>query len=35
MRDDFGIDQDAVWAVVQKDLPDLKRKVERIVGEAG
>lgn len=28
----FGIDEEAVWSVVQKDLSDLKRKVERIVG---
>ena len=28
----FGIDQDAVWAVVEQDLPDLKRAVTAILG---
>jgi uncharacterized protein with HEPN domain len=27
----FGIDCDAVWAVVEKDLPELKHAVEAIV----
>ena len=27
----FDIDTDAVWAVVEKDLPDLKRNVARIL----
>ena len=31
----FGIDKDAVWAVVQQDLPDLKRKLLVITDEAG
>jgi uncharacterized protein with HEPN domain len=29
----FGIDQNAVWAVVVKDLPDLKKMLDRIVAE--
>ena len=28
----FGIDQDAVWAAVEQDLPDLKRAVTAILG---
>lgn len=31
----FGIDKDEVWVVVQRDLPDLKRKVEAILKELG
>jgi uncharacterized protein with HEPN domain len=27
----FGIDKNAVWAVVEKDLPELKRQVTRIL----
>ncbi len=27
----FGIDTDAVWAVVEKDLPDLKWNVQEIL----
>jgi len=30
----FGIDADVVWSVVERDLPDLKRKVEAILHEA-
>jgi len=28
----FGIDQEAVWAVVERDLPLLKQKVEKGIG---
>ncbi len=27
----FGIDRDVVWAVVDRDLPDLKTKIEAIL----
>jgi len=30
----FGIDLDAVWEVVVRDLPELKRKVLQIMGPA-
>ena len=30
----FGIDYEAVWAVVERDLPALKIKVERVLAEA-
>lgn len=29
----FGIDLEAVWAVVESDLPALKKKVQAIAGE--
>jgi uncharacterized protein with HEPN domain len=29
----FGLDYDAVWAVVEKDLPVLKQEVEEILAE--
>jgi uncharacterized protein with HEPN domain len=29
----FGIDLEAVWAVVESDLPELKQKVRNIAGE--
>lgn len=31
----FGVDRDAVWAVVEKNLPELKPSVEAILGELG
>ncbi len=31
----FGIDTEAVWSVVQHDLPDLKRSIEAILRELG
>ena len=31
----FGIDPDAVWAVVEHDLPDLKLNVQAILRELG
>jgi len=27
----FGLDVDAVWVVVERDLPDLKRRIEALV----
>jgi uncharacterized protein with HEPN domain len=35
MRDDhyFGIDVAAVWTVIERDLPDLKHKIEAILAE--
>lgn len=31
----FGIDTDAVWSVVERDLPQLKAKVRSILEEGG
>ena len=31
----FGIDPEEVWSVVERDLPDLKRKIEAILKEIG
>jgi uncharacterized protein with HEPN domain len=31
VHDYFRVDVDEVWATVERDLPDLKRKVEAIV----
>ena len=31
VHDYFGIDIEVVWAVVEHDLPDLKRKIEAIL----
>lgn len=31
VHDYFGIDCDAVWQVVEKDIPELKRRIEQIV----
>ena len=30
-RQYFGIDKDVVWAVVDRDLPDLQTKIETIL----
>ncbi|MFQ5532923.1 MAG: DUF86 domain-containing protein [Candidatus Methylomirabilales bacterium] len=35
VHDYFGIDLDIVWRVVERDLPDLKRKIEGILQEYG
>jgi uncharacterized protein with HEPN domain len=29
----FGIDLDVVWNVLQRDLPDLKQRVQRILAK--
>ncbi|MDL5503430.1 MAG: DUF86 domain-containing protein, partial [Candidatus Methanoperedens sp.] len=29
----FGVDLEVVWDTVEKDLPDLKKKVKKILGE--
>ena len=29
----FGVDLDVVWEIVKKDLPELKEKLEKILGE--
>jgi uncharacterized protein with HEPN domain len=29
----FGIDLDAVWSVVERDIPELKRNVQVILGQ--
>jgi uncharacterized protein with HEPN domain len=31
VHDYFGIDCDAVWQVVEKDIPDLKLRIDQIV----
>jgi len=31
----FGIDVDVVWAVVERDLPDLKLRIETLLREVG
>jgi uncharacterized protein with HEPN domain len=33
VHDYFGIDLEEVWTAVERDLPDLKRKVEAILRE--
>jgi len=33
MHEDFQIDRDLVWGVVQLDLPELKRKLQKIENE--
>jgi uncharacterized protein with HEPN domain len=29
----FGVDMDEVWVVVERDLPELRRKIEGILGD--
>jgi uncharacterized protein with HEPN domain len=29
----FGVDMDEVWEVVERDLPELRRKIEGILGD--
>ena len=31
VHDYFGIDREVVWSAVERDLPDLKRKIEAIL----
>jgi uncharacterized protein with HEPN domain len=31
----FGVDPEAVWKTIQKDIPDLKEKIENILRAAG
>ena len=31
VHDYFGIDREVVWSAVERDLPDLKRKIETIL----
>ncbi|MBI4560698.1 MAG: DUF86 domain-containing protein [Candidatus Rokubacteria bacterium] len=35
VHDYLGIDLNRVWDIVERDLPDLKRKLEAILGELG
>jgi len=35
VHDYFGIDVNVVWAVVERDLPDLKLQIETILREVG
>ncbi len=35
VHDYFGIDVEVVWAVVERDLPDLKLQIETILREVG
>ena len=30
----FGVDQDVVWEVIERDLPDLKDNIVRIIGKS-
>jgi uncharacterized protein with HEPN domain len=29
----FGIDQEAVWSVIEKDIPELKMNIQAILSE--
>jgi len=31
VHDYFGVDTEVVWGVVERDLPDLKRKIQRLL----
>jgi uncharacterized protein with HEPN domain len=31
----FGVDVERVWTTVEKDLPRLRKQVERIIAELG
>ncbi len=31
----FGIDLEIIWQILQKDLPELRRKITRIIGDEG
>jgi uncharacterized protein with HEPN domain len=31
----FGIDLEIIWQILQKDLPELKQKITRIMGDEG
>jgi uncharacterized protein with HEPN domain len=33
IHDYFGVDLEEVWRVVERDLPDLKNKLERLADE--
>ena len=33
IHDYFGVDLDIVWAVVEKDLPILRRAIDRLLSE--
>jgi len=35
IHDYFGVDYDIVWDVVQNKIPDLHRKIEEILNQAG
>jgi len=35
VHDYFGLDLEEVWSVVERDLPDLKRKIEAILEQSG
>jgi len=35
IHDYFGVDLDAVWDTVRKDIPDLKRRLSQIIEEEG
>ena len=34
IHDYFGVDLEEVWQVVERDLPELKSKLERLAGGA-
>ena len=31
----FGVDLDLVWEIVERDLPELKEKIQKILDEVG
>jgi uncharacterized protein with HEPN domain len=31
----FGIDLEIIWQILQKDLPELRQKITRIIGDEG
>ena len=33
VHDYFGVDLEEIWRVVERDLPELKNKLKKIVGE--
>ena len=35
VHDYFAVDTEVVWGVVERDLTELKRKVERLLAELG
>ena len=33
VHDYFGVDLEEIWRVVERDLPELKNKLKKLVGE--
>jgi len=34
VHDYFGVDLEEIWRVVERDLPELKNKLKKLVGES-